>query len=314
LGDVEMIFKDYYKILGFDTNKISEEQIKIAFREQAKKYHPDVNMANKKSEERFKDINEAYRILSNLTSKRKYDRMWNTHIGRKKNNVQSGISGHRLEKESVFNDFTKMFFGAEANNVEENISNSFKKTNKKIASKGDNIETEINVGINEAFYGQEKKISLRTVNGKMKTFTVRIPSGIRNGEKIRLLGQGKSGLNGGKNGDLFIKINIQNNSKFKLEGCDLLTDLCLSPWEAALGKRVNINSIEETVSLYIPPGVQSGEKIRIPQKGYKDGQGSRGDLVLDIKTVVPKKMSDEEKELFEQLSSISKFNPRPQAN
>lgn len=144
----------------------------------------------------------------------------------------------------------------------------------------------------------------------MKTFSVKIPSGIRNGEKIRLLGQGKAGQNGGKNGDLFIKINIKNNNKFKLKGYDLHTDLFISPWEAALGKRVNISSLEDEISLYIPPGIQSGEKIKIANKGYKDGRGSRGDLIAEVKTVVPKKLTGDEKELFEKLKTISKFNPR----
>ena len=144
----------------------------------------------------------------------------------------------------------------------------------------------------------------------MKTFSVKIPEGIRNGEKIRLLGQGKLGKNGGRNGDLFIKINIKNNNKFKLEGYDIITDLFLSPWEAALGKRVNIETIDDTISLYVPPGIQSGEKVKIPQKGYKDGRGSRGDLVAEIKTVVPKKLTEDEKELFEKLKTISDFNPR----
>ena len=144
----------------------------------------------------------------------------------------------------------------------------------------------------------------------MKTFSVKIPSGIRDGEKVRLLGQGKQGQNGGKNGDMFIKINIQNNDKFRLQGYDIVTDLYLTPWEAALGKRVNIDSIEYPISIYVPPGIQSGEKVKIPQKGYKDGRGSRGDLIAEVKTVVPKKLTEEEKELFEQLKSISKFNPR----
>ena len=144
----------------------------------------------------------------------------------------------------------------------------------------------------------------------MKTFSVKIPSGIRDGEKVRLLGQGKQGQNGGKNGDMFIKINIQNNDKFRLQGYDIVTDLYLTPWEAALGKRVNIDSIEDPISIYVPPGIQSCEKVKIPQKGYKDGRGSRGDLIAEVKTVVPKKLTEEEKELFEQLKSISKFNPR----
>ena len=144
----------------------------------------------------------------------------------------------------------------------------------------------------------------------MKTFSVKIPEGIRDGEKVRLLGQGKQGKNGGKYGDMFIKINIQNNNKFKLQGYDIVTDLLLTPWEAALGKRVNIDSVDDTVSLYVPPGIQSGEKVRIPQKGYKDGRGSRGDLIAEVKTVVPKKLTEDEKELFEKLKSVSTFNPR----
>ena len=144
----------------------------------------------------------------------------------------------------------------------------------------------------------------------MRTFTVKVPSGIRDGEKIRLIGQGKKGINGGKSGDLFIKINIENNKKFKLDGYDLHTDLYITPWEAALGKRVKLDSIDENVNIYIPPGIQSGEKIRIAKKGYKDGQGSRGDLVAEVKTVVPKQLTDRERELFEQLKEVSKFNPR----
>ena len=298
-----MIFKDYYKILGLETNKVTDSQIKMAFREQAKKYHPDVNGGNTKVEERFKDINEAYRVLSNPGAKRKYDRMWNTHVGRKQS--KEAYEESKRGKDSLFSDFFNMFFGAPTEIKEEN-----EKTRKKVPIKGENIETEINVGIEDAYFGSEKKISLRTVNGKMKTFAVKIPEGIRDGEKIRLLGQGKLGQNGGKNGDMFIKINIQNNSKFKLQGYDIATDLYLTPWEAALGKRVNIEAIDDMVSLYVPPGIQSGEKVRIPQKGYKDGRGSRGDLIAEVKTVVPKKLTEDEKELFEKLKNISKFNPR----
>lgn len=298
-----MIFKDYYKILGLETNKVTADEIKIAFREQAKKYHPDVNGGNSKTEERFKDINEAYRVLATSSTKRKYDRMWNTHVGKKQ--AKQSYEESKREKDSLFSDFFNMFFGTPAEVKEEK-----EKPKKKIPVKGENVETEINVGIEDAYFGTEKKISLRTVNGKMKTFSVKIPEGIRDGERIRLLGQGKLGQNGGKNGDMFIKINIQNNSKFKLQGYDIATDLYLTPWEAALGKRVSIESIDDTVSLYVPPGIQSGEKVKIPQKGYKDGRGSRGDLIAEVKTVVPKKLTEDEKELFEKLKNVSKFNPR----
>ncbi len=120
----------------------------------------------------------------------------------------------------------------------------------------------------------------------------------------------KHGLNGGKNGDLFIKINIEDNKKFKLQGCDILTNVYVSPWEAALGKKISIDSIEENITLDIPAGVQSGEQIIIPDKGYKDGQGGRGNLIAQINTVVPKQLTDKEKELFLELQNVSNFNPR----
>lgn len=294
-----MIFKDYYKILGLETNKVSTEEIKKAFREEAKKFHPDVNVNNKFAEERFKDINEAYRILSTPSTKRKYDRQWNAHIGNKNKKQET-----KRTKESIFSDFINMFVG----DIEEKKSNN--KKSSKEAQKGENIETGIDVTIEEAFYGATKKISLRTVDGKMKTFSIKVPEGIRNNEKIRLIGQGKAGANGGKNGDLFIKIHIESNSKFKLSGYDLCTDLYLTPSEAALGTRVNMESIDDIVQVYIPAGIASGEKVKIAGKGYKDGKGGRGDLIAQIKIAVPKKLTKQEKELYEKLQEISKFNPR----
>ena len=144
----------------------------------------------------------------------------------------------------------------------------------------------------------------------MKTFTIKVPAGIRNNEKIRLLGQGKSGMNGGNSGDLFIKVKIEDNTKFRLDGYDLLTDLYLTPWEAALGTRVKIEGMDEEVALFIPPGIQSGERVRIAKKGYKDGKGSRGDLVTEVKIMVPKNLTKEEKDLFEELGQVSKFRAR----
>ena len=296
-----MIFKDYYKILGLESNKVTPEEIKSAYREQAKKYHPDINSSNDFSEERFKDINEAYKVLSTPATKRRYDRMWNSNVGRKKKFEES-----KREEGSIFSNFFNMFFG-------EQISKKEKKENKKkekIAAKGENIETEIDVSIEEAYYGMDKKISLRAQNGKMKSFTVKIPAGIRNGEKIRLLGQGKKGENGGKNGDLLIRINIKDDKKFALRGIDLYTDLRISPWEAVLGTKVSLDTIGETIFIHIPQGVESGEKIKIPGKGYKDGKGGRGELIADVKIMIPKTPTQEEIGFFEKLNAISKFNPR----
>ncbi len=300
-----MIFKDYYKILGLENSKVSMNEIKSAYREQAKKYHPDLNVGNKFSEERIKDINEAYKVLSTPASKRKYDRMWNNHIGKK--NIKYEES--KRTTGSIFSDFFNLFFGdvKQESNDEKKIG---KKKNKKESIKGEDVETSIDISIEDGFYGTSKKISLRTIEGKMKSFDVKIPAGIRENEKIRLLGQGKNGINGGKNGDLFINIHIKNDEKFKIKGYDLYTDLLLTPWEAALGTKVNIKGIDDESMIYIPQGVQSGEKITIPEKGYKDAKGGRGNLVASVKVMVPKKLTEEEKEIYSKLKEISKYNPR----
>ena len=294
-----MIFKDYYKILGLQNNKVSMAEIKSAYREQAKKYHPDVNIANKKYEERFKDINEAYRVLSDSLSKRKYDRMWNRNVGRKNASYEES----KRSKDSLFSDFFTMFFGS----VEENKP---KMKNKKAPSKGENIETEINISIEDAFRGKEQTIGVRTVEGKLKKFKVAVPAGIQNNEKIRIVGQGKPGVDGGKNGDLFVRVKIKNDERFILDGYNLRTNLYLTPWEAALSTKVTINGINEDVSIYVPAGIQSGEKIEIEDRGYKDGKGGRGKLILDTKIMIPKRPNEKELELFKQFSERSKFNPR----
>ena len=297
-----MIFKDYYKILGLPNSNVTTEQIKQAYREQAKKYHPDINTTSNFSEERFKDINEAYKTLSNTSTRRKYDKMWNSRIGKKQKNRGQA----KKEKKSAFAEVFQMFFGEIKNNKakSEDINGG------KAPIKGENIETEITVSIFDAFYGVEKKLALRAVNGKMREFNIKIPAGIRNEEKIRLMGQGKPGENGGKAGDLLVRIHIENDKKFTLNGVDLIKNLYVTPWEAALGTKLNISSIDEEILLYIPQGTQCGESLRLKEKGYLDGKGGRGDLIINIQIMNPTDITEEEKKLFEQLKKISKYNPR----
>ncbi len=293
-----MIFKDYYKILGLQTNRVSGAEIKTAYREQAKKYHPDVNQ---KYEERFKDINEAYRVLSDGISKRKYDRMWHRNVGRANDSYEES----KKSKDSISSDFFNMFFG-----TAENKENVKRKSNKKVAVRGENIETEINISIEDAFRGKEQTIGVRTVEGKLKKFKVQVPAGIQNNEKIRIVGQGKQGKAGGKNGDLFIRVKIKNDEKFTLDGYNIKTNLYLTPWEAALSTKVTINGINEDVSVYVPAGIQSGEKIEIENRGYKDGKGGRGKLILDTKIMIPKNPKEELLDLFKKMNEVSNFNPR----
>ena len=292
-----MKFKDYYKILELDTSRVTIEQIKIAYRKQAKKYHPDVNVGNKLAEEKIKDINEAYKILSQPSTKRKYDRTWNYNVGRLKRAKQK-TSGE------MAGEFFEMFFGN--SDMKEEIPEAKLKP-----QKGENIETGINISLEDGFFGSEKKIVLKDIEGKSKAITIKVPAGIQNGEKIRLIGQGKEGINGGKNGDLYIKVNIEDNKKYKLNGTDLYTIIPITPWDAALGTKTKISSIDDSkTQVYIPNGVQSGETIEIPQKGYKTTDGQRGNLIAQIKIVVPDKLTAEEKEMFKKLKEISKFNPK----
>ena len=287
-----MVFKDYYKILGLETNKVNIEEIRNAFRERAKQYHPDVNDTHF-AEDRFKDINEAYRILSDTRSRRKYDRIWYSHVGRKIDKKKS------QEEREARPDLLTLLFGT----IREN---KVKRQNEKAPQKGENIETEITINIEQAFYGINKSISLRAQDGKMKTFSIKIPAGIRNGEKLRLIAQGKQGINGGKNGDLLIKINIENTKQYRLHGIDIYTNLYITPSEAALGTKTSLQAIDDTVNIHIPKGISSGEKIRISQKGYKDGKGSRGDLIVELLIAVPKELSKEEEELYKKLEDVAK--------
>ena len=298
-----MIFKDYYKILGLESPKATIDDIKTAYREQAKKYHPDVNVGNKNAEERFKDINEAYKTLTNQSTKRKYDRIWNSHIGRRKNKAKQN-----KEQKTTRQELLSVLFGLNTKKEETDSENSKRK--QKTPQQGENVETEIQISVIEGFFGLTKSISLRTVEGKMKTFKVTIPAGIRNGEKIKLMGQGRPGKNGGKNGDLLIKINMSEDKKYKLVGSDIYTTVNICPWEAVLGTKINVDAIDETIGVFIPQGIQTDEEIQIPDKGYRDSKGGRGKFIIRVRIMISKNISEKEKELYKEIKKISKFNPR----
>lgn len=292
-----MVIKDYYKILGFENSRVSLDEIKNAYREQAKKYHPDVNRNNKKAEERFKDISEAYNTLSDGKKRRKYDRLWYYYIGRK--NKQN-----EKYREAKVKDFMNLFFGEKKSDEAQNVKY------KGEPEKGEDIYTEVTATITEAYFGVTKVLNFKTIDGGNKKIDVKIPAGIRDSEKVRVLGQGKAGKNGGKNGDLFIKIKIKDVLNLRLDGVDLYTELPITPWESALSTKVTITGIDEEVQVEVPKGIQSGEKIIIDGKGYKDGKGGRGKLVVLVKIMMPTTINEEELKLLKKLKDISKFNPR----
>ena len=311
-----MKYKDYYKILGLDKNA-KKEEIKKAYRKLAKKYHPDKNSGNKESEEKFKEINEAYEVLGDEKKKVKYDNMSSGHEFREgyefdpsKYGFGSWKTGSKSagQKSRNFSDFFDMFFGNEGAfasgsfNMEDILSGIGRQ------QRGSDIEAELWIDIAEAYSGVTKKVSLRTVDG-LKTFSLKIPAGILSGKKIKLKGQGEKGPSE-RNGDLYVKIHIQEKPGMKLDGLDVIRDMKLSPWEAALGCKVKLDLFDKSISVSIPPGVQTDEKIRIKSMGYRDMNEHKGDWYINVKIVNPSDLSDRERELYSMLMKESRFNPR----
>ena len=290
-----MKYKNYYKILELKSDRVSDEEIKNAYRRLAKKYHPDINPGDIVASEKFKDVNEAYQILGDENSKRKYDRIHNFY--RMKDTIED-------TKEKFNSDgFSEMF----------DIVFGKKKNDKKYSQNsitGEDIEAQIDITIQEAFYGVEKKLALKIAEGKIKNITLKIPKGIKNGEKIRIASQGKQGKNNGKNGDLYIKINIIKDENYRLQGSNIISVLKLTPWEAALGCDIKFNNIDSALLVRVPKGIQSGERLRIANGGFWQDNNERGDLLLDVKIMIPDQLDDAELKLFKELSRVSKFEPR----
>ena len=297
-----MVIKDYYKILDLEDNNVDIEEIKQAYRNQAKKYHPDRNKNN--SEVRIQDINEAYKVLSDTASKRKYDRKWKVYIekNRLKNKTYEAVAQDKTLKDEVYS----MFFGDLKNKLKINKNNINNKGKTLPKIKGENIKTEISINLKEGFSGVKKYIALRDVKGTLRRIPIEIPLGIKNNDKLRIVGYGKPGLNGGKNGDLFINIKIEDDKLFKLQGKNIVTKINLYPWEVALGVKKEIEGINENLILNIPAGTQSGKRFEVPEKGYHDGFGGRGNLFIDVNIVMPEKMTDRELELYRKLEQLKK--------
>ncbi len=288
-----MSFKDYYNILGLSSNKVTIDEIKLAYREQAKKYHPDMHVGDNSSEEKFKEINEAYKILSDPKSRKRYDRNWFIYTERKKRLQNKDREVKKSFKEKIID----ILFGMTTSKAQ-----TTKKSKEPI--NGENIETEVDVSVLEAFNGTSKKLKLLAVDGKTKTFNLNIPAGIQNGDKIRFVGQGKPGKNNGDRGDLLVKVKITDTKDFKLVGADIYKEISITPWQAALGTKLNIEAIDGEITLVIPKGTESGERFSIKGKGYKFGRGNRGNFYIITKIVVPKKLTEKQLKVYNELKEI----------
>ena len=285
-----MVFKDYYKILGLKTNRVTIDEIRNAYREQAKKYHPDKNAGDEAKEEIFKDINEAYNILSNPRSKRRYDFNWNRYIGRKNNNTS------KREKKTIKEILADLLFGGISRH-------KVKETPKPIY--GEDITTSVDVTIEQAFFGVNKKLQLKSIQGKDISYSLKIPAGIQDGDRLRIPGQGKTGKNGGKNGDLVVSVKIKNNPNLKLSGQDLIMDMPLRVWEAALGTTKVVNILKEEIKIVIPKCTSSMDTLVIKNKGYKKGNGIRGNLKIVTRIVITEDDFNKGQKQYETLKQLN---------
>ncbi len=302
--------KDYYKLLGVN-RKSTQEEIKSNFRKLAKKYHPDANVDSKDAEEMFKDLNEAYNVLMDREKKRKYDRqvsrygygaveLGSINSDSKTGNVMSEIMNTIL---GISKD-TKDKVVTAASNVKDDIKEKIEM--QKEPRKGENIETTLYVTIEEGYFGAEKKISFKTTRGSMKNYSVNVPMGIRDGEKIRLSGLGKPGKNGGKNGDLIILVKLRPHPMLRLEGADIQVKLDISPVQAIIGDVIQLKIFGEKVLITVPKNSKTGDRLEISAKGYVVNQNTRGNLLIDLNVKMPEEISEREEKLYEQLLKLEK--------
>ncbi len=314
-------YRNYYDILMLPRNATSEE-IKTAYRRLARQYHPDLNPQDRLAEQKFKDINEAYEILSDTNKRSEYDRysrFWNQSSvnPRKTYNGNGTVRNVDYSKYQDFDSFVERLRNPRTtinnspnpdrgNRIRYDTADSFRpgvtKTAKVVTPRSNrrDIEARLTLPLEKAYRGGRERIRLE--DGR--SLEVEMPSATINGQRVRLRGQGIGG------GDLYLKITVAPHPFFKLQGVDIYTQIPVTPSEAVLGGAIEIPTIDGTVKMNVPSGVKSGQRLRLANKGYPRNEGTRGDQLVEISIVVPDKISDREQQLYQQLRQIETFNPR----
>lgn len=313
-----MEYKDYYATLGVKKDA-SDDEIQKAYRKLARKYHPDVNKAPE-AEAKFKEIGEAYEVLKDSDKRQKYDQYgsaWKRaqQTGSPPPGWEGGFDfggfdfGGGGAGNGDFSSFFDMLFGGAGRRGARGAG--FPPGFGGQGFGGGDTEATITISLEEAARGGKREIALQDPStGQRKTLSVRIPEGVRAGQRIRLANQGQPGMNGGAAGDLYLKIEIEPDPRFKVEGSDLHTTVSVSPWEAALGGDAEVQTLDGAVRVKIPAGSSSGRKIRLRGRGLFQSGGEKGDLFAEIRILVPEKLSERERELFQQLAESSSFRAR----
>ncbi|HWP42922.1 MAG TPA: DnaJ C-terminal domain-containing protein [Blastocatellia bacterium] len=330
-------FRDYYEVLGV-SRSASDDEIKKAYRRLARKHHPDVNPGDKTAEEKFKEINEAYAVLSDPEKRSRYDQLGANWKEGTEFTPPPGWEGAQFDFGDLFgggrgptgfSDFFESLFGGMRGARTGRAGTGF-------AMRGRDVEAEISLTLEDAHRGGTRTITLplnetcRECGGsgmkgdqvcsacrgaglvrREKTLDVTIPAGVRDGSIIRLAGQGEPGAGNAPPGDLYLRVRLLPHPLFKPVGDDdLQIELPVSPWEAALGAKVTVPTLDGTVEMTIPPGTQGGRRLRLRGQGLNRRGGGRGDLYAKLRIVIPSKLTPREKELFEMLAKESRFDAR----
>ncbi len=316
-------FKDYYAILGV-SKSADQDQIKKAFRKLARKYHPDVNQGNKDAEAKFKQVNEAYEVLSDPEKRQKYDQFgqyWKqAGQGFGSGGVGFDAGGFDFSQYGSFDDFINELlgrFGGGARSSSQSYSyrnpgtsgfgggfNDFGFQNAASSANRDS-EAIVNLTYHEAFHGVQKRFSLGN-----ETIDVRIPPGSKPGSRLRLRGKGPLNPVTKQRGDLYLKVELQSHSFFRFDGDNLVCEVQITPDEAVLGAAIDVPTPDGMVNVKLPSGVRNGQSLRLRGKGWRQPQGERGDQLVKISIATPRDISATEREYYEKIQSIRTFNPR----
>lgn len=311
-----MEFQDYYKILGVNRDSTTDE-IHKAFRKLARKYHPDVSKSPD-AETQFKRVNEAYEVLKDPEKRKRYNSLGRHWKAGQQFTPPPGFGGFRMEfgQDDSFGNFSDFFQNIFGDLL--GFQGQRRTRGSGFGQRGSDHEAEIEVSLDELAKGAKKTIQFERqmpdarghITRKRVSYDVRIPQGITDGSKIRLSGQGGEGTGGMAAGDLYLTVRLRQDSRFRADGHDLTTSVDITPWEAALGTKVTIETLEDSVAVKIPAGTPSGRTFRLKGKGLPRRNGEPGDLLVSVRIVVPKTLSKREQELFEELASESSFHPR----
>jgi curved DNA-binding protein len=305
-------FKDYYQTLGVPRTA-TDKEIKSAYRKMAREHHPDANKGNKASEEKFKEIGEAYEVLKDPEKRRKYDMLGANYKAGADFRPPPNAGGFNFDfgdlgKGSAFSDFFETLFGAggfpggaQPGGFRTQPGGPVQTARKKFDQ-----EAEMELSLEEVIKGTVRTLQISLPDQKPKTLEVKIPPGVRNGSKVRVSGELNQG-GGGPAGDLYLRVKIKPNASFTIDGDNLISECNLTPAQAAIGSEISVNTIEGAVRIRVPAGTQHGRLLRLRGKGLPKLKGGvRGDLLVRTKISIPATLTDEERSLYEQLARLEK--------